>query len=116
MTTEQAAYRAGVLAELMTAVLTAATSPGASTMLDGASSDLVEWCRSARNELATFAEQAPAGFSAADLAAGAAAERADGPLPADDRGAAEVLCGDRNLCARPYRHAGDHRSFAGGEW
>jgi hypothetical protein len=35
----------------------------------------------------------------------------------DDRGAGEVLCGDRNRCARPYRHEGaDHRSFDGDTW
>jgi hypothetical protein len=35
----------------------------------------------------------------------------------DDRGAADVLCGDRNRCARPYRHGGaDHRSFTGDTW
>lgn len=34
-----------------------------------------------------------------------------------DLGSAETLCGDRNLCARPYLHAtGDHESFAGTVW
>lgn len=35
---------------------------------------------------------------------------------ADDLGAADVLCGDRNLCARPYRHTGGHQAFSGATW
>lgn len=33
-----------------------------------------------------------------------------------DLGQAEILCGDRNLCARPYQHTGDHEAFSGNVW
>ena len=37
------------------------------------------------------------------------------PQYAED-GPAEVFCGDRNLCARHYGHAGQHQSFDGQTW
>ena len=36
--------------------------------------------------------------------------------PTSDIGTADILCGDRNLCARPYGHTGNHESFAGETW
>jgi hypothetical protein len=47
---------------------------------------------------------------------GAELDAREAEAPAGDLGAAEVLCGDRNLCARPYRHEGDHESFAHKTW